>query len=119
MVLKWNEQALAAIRRFAPPPPAAEKTLGSLFAGMAGDFKAFREALGYTDLPSGQASDPAEIGVRAADNVIASRAGDNSNQANNYADTSGYVPGISTTVIPSLRWVPWPVRDSRPGTGAP
>jgi hypothetical protein len=61
-------------------------------------------------VPSGQVSDPAEIGVRAANNVIASRAGDNSNQANNYADTSGYVPGTPTTIIPSLRWVP-----TRPG----
>jgi hypothetical protein len=156
VVLKWNDQALAAIRLVAPPPPvsaralaimntsmynawtaydatavptqragwarrpeaerlleyksmaisyAAERALNNLFPTLSDTFTGFRTALGYTTAPTGQPDDPATIGVQAADAVIAARAGDGSNQAGGYADTTGYTP---TNPPGQLTWQPLP-----------
>jgi hypothetical protein len=154
VVLKWNDQALAAIRMVSPPPPvtaralaimntsiynawtaydatavptqragwarrpaaehaieyksmaisyAAHRALSDLFPSLADTFTGFRTALGYTAAPTGQPDDPATIGIQAADAVIAARTNDGSNQAGNYADTTGYTP---TSPPGPLSWQP-------------
>ena len=161
VILKWNDQALAAIRTIAPPPPvsaralaimntsmynawtaydatavptqragwarrpaaehlleyksmaisfAAHRALTNLFPTLETPergqlFTSFLTSLGYTSSPTGQPDDPATIGVQAADAVIAARAGDRSNQAGGYADTTGYTP---TNPPGPLSWQPLP-----------
>jgi hypothetical protein len=91
---------------------AAERTLRNLFPSMAGDFTAFRLAL-YPDPPPGSPDDPAAVGTRAADAVLAARHGDGSNQLGDhpggsgapYSDYTGYTP---TSPPGPLTWQPLP-----------
>ena len=84
---------------------AAERALRDLFPSLAGDFTAFRTALGYTTAPTGTPDDPATVGTQAADAVIAARRNDGANQAGGYADTTGYTP---TSPPGPLTWQPLP-----------
>jgi hypothetical protein len=115
VVLKWNDQALAAIRLLAPAPPVTARALAILNTSIydawtayaaeraLSNLSSFRTALGYTVAPTGQPDDPATIGVQAADAVIAARADDGSNQAGGYGDTTGYSP---TSPPGPLSWQP-------------
>jgi hypothetical protein len=81
-VLRWGEQTLSAIR-----------ALLNLFPARTSDFRGLMSAMGYD--PDNASTDPASptgIGNQAAAAVLAFRANDGSNQANGYADTTGYVP---------------------------
>jgi hypothetical protein len=73
---------------------AAYRALLNLFPAKASDFTAFMtDTLGYD--PGDTSTDPVTpggVGNAAAAAVLAYRANDGSNQANGYADTSGYVP---------------------------
>jgi hypothetical protein len=53
------------------------------------------------------ASTPGKDGKRAADNLIAARRADGSNQAGNYADTTGYRPvNTGEVIVDPWRWQP-------------
>ena len=53
------------------------------------------------------ATTPGKDGKRAADNLIAARRTDGSNQAGNYADTTGYRPvNTPDTLVDPWRWQP-------------
>jgi hypothetical protein len=88
---------------------SAWRTLSWLFPGRKATYDAALAAQGYdpaaTWSPSG--TGPVDIGMRAAEAVIAYRSADNSNQANGYADTTGYQP-VNTwnTVTDRWRWQP-------------
>jgi hypothetical protein len=72
---------------------AAYRALLNLFPARASDFTGLMTAMGYD--PNDTTTDPASpagVGNRAAAAVLEFRAGDGSNQAGGYADTSGYVP---------------------------
>jgi PAP2 superfamily len=92
---------------------AAERALRDLFPSMAGDFTAYRIALGYTTAPTGTPDDPATVGTQAADAVLAARHGDGSNQLGDhpggngspYSDYTGYTP---TNPPGPLTWQPLP-----------
>ena len=61
-------------------------------------------ALGQT---AGDSRTPAQIGRRAAQNVIDRARTDGSNQQNGYADTTGYQPvNTPTTITQAWRWQP-------------
>lgn len=164
VVLKWNDQALAAIRTAFPPPPvsaralavmntsiydawtaydatavptrqagwsrrpadersperksaavsyAAHRALSNLFPALEPTFTTFRNELGYSAEPTGEADDPATIGTAAADAVIAARRNDGANQAGDvpgssgapYSDYTGYTP---TNPPGALSWRPLP-----------
>jgi hypothetical protein len=85
---------------------AAYRAATSVWPGCQASWDAQLEGLGYSAADSTTA---ATVGRTAADAVIANCAGDRSNQANNYADTSGYQP-----VNP-----PAPAPWSTPGAGSP
>jgi hypothetical protein len=92
---------------------AAHRALSDLFPSLAGDFTAFRGALGYTMAPAGVLEDPATVGIQAAERVIAARRSDGSNQLGDhsgsngtpYSDYTGYAP---TTPPGPLSWQPLP-----------
>jgi hypothetical protein len=63
VVLKWNEQALAAIRRFAPPPPAAARALAMTHTAMYNAWTAY-DAKARPTLTAGGAR---QSGLAAAD----------------------------------------------------
>jgi hypothetical protein len=92
---------------------AAERALRDLFPSLAGDFTAFRTALGYTTAPTGTPDDPATVGTQAADAVIAARRNDGANQLGDhpnsngtpYSDYTGYTP---TSPPGPLTWQPLP-----------
>jgi PAP2 superfamily len=92
---------------------AAERTLRDLFPSMAGDFTTFRRAL-YPDPLPGTPDDPAAVGTRAADAVLAARHGDGSNQLGDHPNGSPVVPysdytGYTPTNPPGpLTWQPLP-----------
>ena len=168
VVLRWDEQTLAAIRELHTGPtvnaralaivhtamydawaaydatavgtrlggslrrPAAERTeanksaamsyaayrvLLDVFPAKAGDVTQFMRNLGYDpDDDSTDPATPAGVGNRAAQAVLAFRANDGSNQANSYADTSGYAPvNTPDTVNDPFRWQP--LRHPAPGGG--
>lgn len=168
VVLRWDEQTLAAIRALHTGPtvnaralaivhtamfdawaaydatavgtrlgsslrrPAAERTtayksaamsfaayrvLLDLFPARSGDFTAFMRELGYDpDDTSTDPATPAGVGNTAAEAVLEFRATDGSNQANGYADTSGYAPvNTPDTVNDPFRWQP--LRHPAPGGG--
>ncbi len=96
---------------------AAYRALLNLFPAKAGDFRAFLTALGYDpDDASTDPATPAGVGNQAAAAVLAFRADDGSNQANGYADTSGYVPVNSPdTVTDPMHWQPLRVPDGSGG----
>jgi hypothetical protein len=168
VVLRWDEQTLAAIRTLKTGPtinaralaivhtsmydawaaydaravgtrlggslrrPAEERTLAyksmaisyaayrsllNLFPARAADFTAFMTALGYD--PNDTSTDPASpagVGNQAAAAVLAFRASDGSNQANGYADTTGYVPvNTPDTVNDPFHWQPLRFPDGNGG----
>jgi hypothetical protein len=168
VVLKWNEQTLAAVRALRPPPtvvaralaivhtsmydawaaydatavgtrlggslrrPTDERTLGrkskamsmaayralvNLFPARKADFTSFLRALGYDpDDASSSLNTAAGVGNRAAQAVLAFRAGDGSNQAGGYADTSDYTPvNTPDQVNDPFRWQPLRVPDGNGG----
>jgi PAP2 superfamily len=169
VVLRWDEQTLAAIRALRTGPtinaralaivhtamydawaaydatavgtrlggslrrPAAERTLAyksmaisyaayrallNLFPARASDFTGLMTAMGYdpNDMTTDPAS-PAGVGNRAAAAVLAFRANDGSNQANGYADTSGYAPvNTPDQVNDPFHWQPLRHPDGNGGT---
>jgi hypothetical protein len=87
---------------------AAYRAASWVWPGCQADWDAQLEALGYT---TGDATTAATVGRTAADAVIAHRANDGANQANNYADTSGYQPVNPPAPAPLVdpwRWQPQP-----------
>ena len=87
---------------------AAYRAATSVWPGCQASWDAQLEGLGYSAADSTTA---ATVGRTAADAVIANRAGDRSNQANNYADTSGYQPVNPPAPAPLVdpwRWQPQP-----------
>jgi Domain of unknown function (DUF6851)/VCPO second helical-bundle domain len=100
---------------------AAYRTLVNLFpakeADPRHDFTNFLTSLGYDPTDT---STPAQVGNTAAAAVLAFRANDGSNQANGYADTSGYVPVNSWDQITEPdQWQPLCVPFPAPGTPCP
>jgi hypothetical protein len=96
---------------------AAYRALLNLFPARSADFRALMTAMGYD--PDDASTDPASptgVGNQAAAAVLAFRAGDGSNQAGGYADTSGYVPvNTPDQVNDPFRWQPLRFTDA---TGA-
>jgi hypothetical protein len=87
---------------------AAYRAASWVWPGCQASWDAQLEALGYTP---GDATTAATVGRTAADAVIAHRSNDNSNQANNYADTSGYQPinpPAPAPLVDPWRWQPQP-----------
>ena len=87
---------------------AAYRAASWVWPGCQASWDAQLEALGYTAADSTTA---ATVGRTAADAVIAHRGNDKSNQANNYADTSGYQPVNPPAPAPLVdpwRWQPQP-----------
>ncbi len=85
---------------------AAYRAASWVWPGCQASWDAQLEALGYTAADSTTA---ATVGRTAADAVIAHRGNDKSNQANNYADTSGYQPVNPPAPAPLVdpwRWQP-------------
>jgi hypothetical protein len=88
---------------------AAWRTLYWLFPGRKATYDAALIAQGFTpDAPwSPTGTTPTDIGMRAAEAVIAFRSTDNSNQANGYANTTTYVPvNAWNAVNDPWRWQP-------------
>jgi hypothetical protein len=87
---------------------AAYRALLNLFPARTADFRALMTAMGYD--PDDASTDPASptgVGNAAAAAVLAFRATDGSNQANGYADTTGYVPvNTPDQVNDPFRWQP-------------
>ena len=87
---------------------AAYRALLNLFPARSADFRGLMTAMGYD--PDDASTDPASptgVGNQAAAAVLAFRATDGSNQANGYADTSGYVPvNTPDQVNDPFRWQP-------------
>ncbi|HEV2824144.1 MAG TPA: phosphoesterase, partial [Actinomycetota bacterium] len=87
---------------------AAYRALLNVFPARAADFRGLMTAMGYD--PDDTSTDPASptgVGNQAAAAVLAFRAADGSNQANGYADTSGYVPvNTPDQVNDPFRWQP-------------
>lgn len=92
---------------------AGYRTLLNLFPALAQDFRAMMTGMGYDpDEGSVDPATPAGVGNQAAAAVLAYRAIDGSNQANGYADTSGYEPVNSPDqVVDPMRWQPLRVPD--------
>jgi hypothetical protein len=87
---------------------AAYRAASWVWPGCQTSWDAQLEALGYR---ADDATTAATVGRTAADAVIAHRSNDNSNQANNYADTSGYQPINPPAPAPPVdpwRWQPQP-----------
>ena len=96
---------------------AAYRALLAVFPARAADFRGLMTAMGYDpDDASTDPATPAGVGNRAAAAVLAFRAGDGSNQAGGYADTSGYQPvNTPDQVNDPLRWQPLRVPDGAGG----
>jgi hypothetical protein len=96
---------------------AAYRALLNLYPSRAADFTAFMQALGYD--PNNTSTDPgtaAGVGNAAAKAVLDFRANDGANQANGYADTSGYVPvNTPDQVTDVYRWQPLRLPDGNGG----
>lgn len=75
-------------------------------------------AMGYDpDDASTDPATPAGVGNRTAAAVLAHRTADGSNQANGYADTTGYQPvNTPETVNDPMRWQPLRVPDGAGGS---
>ena len=89
---------------------AAYRALVDLFPAQKATFDAQLAALGHS--PANATMDPstpAGVGNAAAAAVIAYRRADGSNQANGYADVSGYVPVNTMDLLTDAsRWQPLP-----------
>ena len=96
---------------------AAYRALVGVFPARAADFRALMTAMGYDpDDATTAAASPTGVGNQAAAAVLAFRAGDGSNQAGGYADTSGYAPvNTPDQVTDPLRWQPLRVPDGNGG----
>ncbi|MEQ1934239.1 MAG: vanadium-dependent haloperoxidase [Fimbriimonadaceae bacterium] len=87
---------------------AAHRTLSNLYPSQQALFDAELVAQGFDPADSStNLAQPAGVGNLCAQAVTSFRQSDNSNQLNNYADTSGYVP-VNTvdTVTDPDRWQP-------------
>jgi hypothetical protein len=87
---------------------AAHRAASSVWPGCQASWDAQLEALSYS---TGDATTAAGVGRTAADAVLAHRANDGANQANDYADTSGYRPvnpPAPAPVVDPWRWQPQP-----------
>src|SRR5215211_6920201 len=97
---------------------AAYRALLNLFPARASDFRGLMSAMGYD--PDDASTDPASptgVGNQAAAAVLAFRASDGSNQANGYADTTGYVPvNTPDQVNDPFRWQPLRLVDASGNT---
>ena len=93
---------------------AAYRAASWVWPGCQASWDAQLEALGYT---AADATTAATVGRTAADAVIAHRGNDNSNQANNYADTSGYQPVNPPAPAPLVD--PWRWQPQEPRRRAP
>ena len=85
---------------------AAYRAASWVWPGCQAKWDAQLEALGYA---AADATTAAGVGRTAADAVIAHRGNDGSNQAGNYADTSGYQPVNPPAPAPPVdqwRWQP-------------
>ena len=69
-------------------------------------FNATMAKLGYDPAGPASATSPAGIGTRAAKQVLASRVGDQSNQANGYADTTDYAGTKQVNKTPAVPFRP-------------
>jgi hypothetical protein len=113
---------------------AAYRVLNNRFAGSPGaatslaSFNAQMDALGYDrGFTSTTGDSPAAIGNRIAQNMIDYGLADGSNQAGNYADTSGYVPvnpplvvqSAGITIVDRNRWQPLTIPTAAGGTATP
>jgi len=96
---------------------AAYRALLDLFPSQAPLFTALMNNLGYD--PSNTSTDTTTqvgVGNAAAQAVLAFRHTDGSNQAGNYADTSGYVPvNTPDQIIDPTRWQPMRVSNGNGG----
>ena len=96
---------------------AGYRALLNLFPALAADFRTLMTGMGYDpDDGSTDPATPAGVGNQAAAAVLAYRATDGSNQANGYADTSGYQPVNSPDqLVDPMRWQPLRVPDGAGG----
>ncbi len=96
---------------------AAYRALLNLFPSQASVFTAQMTAYGYDpNNTSTDTSTQAGVGNVAAQAVLAYRANDGSNQANGYADTTGYVPvNTPDQIIDPTRWQPLRVPNGSGG----
>jgi Domain of unknown function (DUF6851) len=86
---------------------AAYRTLVDLFPDRGGAFDALMASLGYDPADTSIGTHPAGVGNQAAAAVLAYRAGDGANQADGYADTTGYRPvNTPDEVLDADRWQP-------------
>jgi len=88
---------------------AAWDTLSWLFPSRKATYDAALTAQGFDPAAtwSQNGTGPVDLGMRAAEAVIAYRSTDNSNQANGYADTTGYTPvNAWNQVNDPWRWQP-------------
>ncbi|HEU5228428.1 MAG TPA: phosphoesterase [Ktedonobacteraceae bacterium] len=87
---------------------AAYRAMMDLFPSQAAQFNALMQSLGFD--PNNNSTDTtaqAGVGNVAAQAVISFRHADGSNQLNDYADTSGYVPvNTPTQLNDPTRWQP-------------
>jgi hypothetical protein len=166
LVLVWNEETLASIRKLPPAPTVAARALAivhtaiydawaaydplavgtqlgaglrqpetertqankdkavsfaaytalmDLFPARQSDFTAKMQSL-YGEEFASDTTAPAMVGFTAAQAVLDFRHGDGSNQANGYADTSGYVP-VNTwdKLVEPDHWQPLCVPLPAPG----
>lgn len=96
---------------------AAYVTLRDLFSdpGCQREFDERLDGLGFTP---GDTARAAKDGRRAGRAVVDARRHDGANQANDYADTSGYEPvNTPDRIVDPWRWQPLCVPLDRPGTG--
>jgi hypothetical protein len=113
---------------------AAYRVLNNRFANSPGAaaslaaFNAKMDSLGYDrNFTSTAGNSPAAIGNRVAENMISYGLADGSNQAANYADTSGYVPSNAPLVVqtPGITlvdrnlWQPLTIPTATGGTATP
>ncbi|QHQ37118.1 vanadium-dependent haloperoxidase [Algicella marina] len=87
---------------------AAYVALVDLFPEQVERFDALMDDLGYTSDTAAVNSDAGLLGIQAGEGVVARFAGDGSNQAGGYADTSGYEPENANrdNVADIAHWTP-------------
>lgn len=76
---------------------AAYRCLAYLLPTARPALDAFMIVLGYDPAAVNGTSKPARVAAATTDAIIAVRSNDGSNQANNYADTTGYQPTNTPT----------------------
>jgi hypothetical protein len=97
---------------------AAYTVLNDLYPGQRASFDAaLSKALAGLATTTRPGIAAAQLGQQAAVALLQSRHGDGSNQHNNYADTSGYVPvNTPDAVLDAMRWQPLRVPTASGGT---